>query len=116
MAVYSKNASLVTFFFQIEDIMADRPQKAISSIWKKLGLGELVMTSIWKNSLIFSILVARDLWNQKAMAFYKAKGFEQQAQPATRTRRQRFALSMWTTMSKETWWYLYSFSHSILQA
>ena len=45
-------------FFQIEDIMADRPQKAISSIWKKLGLGELVMTSIWKNSLISSIFVS----------------------------------------------------------
>ena len=58
MAGYSKNASLVTFFFQIEDIMADRPQKTISSIWKKLGLGELVLTSIWKNSLISSIFVS----------------------------------------------------------
>ena len=57
MAVYSKNASLVAFFFQIEDIVADRPQKA--SICKKMGLGELVMTSIWKNSLISFFL---SLW------------------------------------------------------
>ena len=58
--------------FQIEDVMADRPQKAISSIWKKLGLGELVMTSIWKNFFISSILVARSISDRRGQEGPKA--------------------------------------------
>ena len=54
------------------------------------------------------------LWSHKAISFYNAMGFVQQAR---RTKRQRSALANWITMSNcLIWWDLYSFqsfwSHS----